>query len=563
MNIKYITTILLLALLSSTLIAKELKRDNTIALKEQLSSSIVKASNDTIESKGTFFNKAYYSDNVFKANYRSSSKKNSSSKKESKEFKYSNKSSKKSKSSSKSSVDASSKHHKKHGSKSKATTLLDGQILIENKLTEFNSSTYSFSMDLILDNLTLKSCQRVILTPMIKDDNNNMAFLPQIVIDGRRRNIEFQRNINRKYDDDITEIRRYNGTQQMIHYKETVSYDDWMQNSQIIIDEDFCSCKKIISQKDVSVKDKLAPKVAFIRPEASPKTRSSKGTAYIDFTFDNIVLDPTYRKNPEELDKIVASIDMIQKDVNVSLDHIDICGFASPEGTYSHNEYLAENRAKTLKDYVSNLMSINDSLFTVSSVAENWDGLKEAIEGSSIENKSEILDLLQSDDDPDTKESKIKSKYPQEYQNLYKEYYPSLRKSDYTISYTVRPFTVEEAKEIIKTKPEQLSLEEMYLLAQTLDPSSQEFKDVFSTAVQYYPDDEIANFNEACIEIELGNYEKAKTYLAKSKDDAYTWNALGIVESMQGNTTEAIELFSKASKAGLKEAQKNLEDLTN
>ena len=42
------------------------------------------------------------------------------------------------------------------------------------------------------------------------------------------------------------------------------------------------------------------------------------------------------------------------------------------------------------------------------------------------------------------------------------------RHSDYTIHYVVRPFTVEQAKQVFESNPKNLSIEEMFRIAQTL-----------------------------------------------------------------------------------------------
>ena len=81
---------------------------------------------------------------------------------------------------------------------------------------------------------------------------------------------------------------------------------------------------------------------------------------------------------------------------------------------------------------------------------------------------------------------------PASYRYILDNIYPRLRHSDYTVTYTVRPFSIEEAKEILKTKPQQLSLQEMFLVAQTYEPGSPEFNEVFDIAVRLFPDDETA-----------------------------------------------------------------------
>ncbi|MGI6574257.1 MAG: hypothetical protein ACOX19_12890 [Fermentimonas sp.] len=57
----------------------------------------------------------------------------------------------------------------------------------------------------------------------------------------------------------------------------------------------------------------------------------------------------------------------------------------------------------------------------------------------------------------------------------------------------MRPFSVEEAKGVIRTNPRLLSLNEMFLVAQTYAPASSEFKEVFDIATRLYPDEPICH----------------------------------------------------------------------
>ena len=248
----------------------------------------------------------------------------------------------------------------------------------------------------------------------------------------------------------------------------------------------------------------------------------------------------------------------------MSITGIEIHGYASPEAPYNYNARLAEGRAKTLTDHVRRLVNLEDRLFKVTSTPEDWDGLREAVLSSNLEHKQEILDII--DDNkltPDTRERKIKSNYPKEYRFMLDTYYPALRHSDYVVSYTVRPFSVEEAKEILRTKPKQLSLEEMYLVAQTYEPGSDEFNEVFQTAVHLYPEDETANLNAACAEIERGDYKAASRYLAKAGNSPYAAHARGVMAMKQGNDDEARRQFTIAAQGGVKEAQQNLDIMGN
>lgn len=115
-------------------------------------------------------------------------------------------------------------------------------------------------------------------------------------------------------------------------------------------------------------------------------------------------------------------------------------------------------------------------------------------------------------------------------------WYPALRHSDYVVSYSVRPFSVEEAKEIMKTKPQQLSLEEMFMVAQTYEPGSREFNEVMATAVRMYPDNPTANINAACTRMELGDLEGAKIYLDKAGNSPEALHAKGVLAMLEGKT---------------------------
>ena len=65
------------------------------------------------------------------------------------------------------------------------------------------------------------------------------------------------------------------------------------------------------------------------------------------------------------------------------IDGITIFSYASPEGPYAFNKYLASERGKTAKKYLLNHLPANrhlpDSLFIIDPTAENWEGLRDLV----------------------------------------------------------------------------------------------------------------------------------------------------------------------------------------
>ena len=249
----------------------------------------------------------------------------------------------------------------------------------------------------------------------------------------------------------------------------------------------------------------------------APKIRHLDKRAYIDFPVNRIELRADYRRNPAQLDSIITTINALKADKNLLVMAINIHGFASPEGSYQHNDYLAKNRARALTEYVRKMVELPDSIFTVSSTAEDWDGLRAYIQASDLEKKELLLAIAQDETlSPDARDAKLKKQYPSQYRSLLTSCYPALRHSDYHITYKIKPFDVEEAKEIMKTKPQLLSLNELFMVAQTYEVGSSEFNEVMELAVRMYPMDEKANLNAAIIRLNAGDADAAKPYLDRA-----------------------------------------------
>ena len=133
-------------------------------------------------------------------------------------------------------------------------------------------------------------------------------------------------------------------------------------------------------------------------------------------------------------------------------------------------------------------------------------------------NRSEVLAIIDSSDDPDRKEAKLRALGGgAAFRYVLKDIFPSLRRSEYKIDYTVREFTVDEGREIIKTRPQQLSLGEMFAVANSYEIGSDEYNNVFDIAVRMFPNDPVANLNAANIAMGKGDYASLRTIWRKGE----------------------------------------------
>lgn len=443
--------------------------------------------------------------------------------------------------------------------------LASDKIKVSNVQVAQQNNALSVSMDLNLDSLYLPSNLQLVYTPVFKTRQGDIK-MPEIVINGRRQQIMFERGVGKKQlnlSPEALVVRRTNKKVQTVNYSASIPLSGQVKNYDLNMHEDLCGCGNMEEGNDFNLRHRRQPQAVFVRPAVEAvKVRHLDKRAYIDFPVNRIELHADYRRNPAQLDSIVRTINALKDDKNLEVSAINIHGYASPESPYSHNDYLAKNRAKTLTDYVRRMVALPTQLFTVSSTAEDWDGLRNYLKDSNLEHKSEILAIANDEKmDPDAREQKIKKLYPSEYRFMLDTWYPALRHSDYHITYKVKPFDVAEAKEIIKTKPQQLSQEEMFLVAQTYEPGSKEFNDVMEIAVRMFPENETANLNAANTRLNAGDADGAKSYLDKAGNSPEALNARGVYESLKGNDQQARHYFALAAKAGVKAAQENLENL--
>ena len=455
-----------------------------------------------------------------------------------------------------------------------AQKLASGAVAIDNLKTHVEGNKVDVAFSLNLNNLKLKAEQQLVFTPMLAADGDTTALTP-IIINGRAKQIRMERSgelaaMANEAQQPLV-IQRKNGTEQSVSYSQTISRKRPFESEHLnlLTTQDLCGCgdKENLDNLHIATIDNLGawmPDIAFVKPAAEArKQRAEKGEAYLSFRVNKTDIVADLFENARELAKITKTIDLVRGDKNVQITGVNIHGFASPDGPYANNERLARERAAALKNYVAHLYPIEAKLFSSNSTPEDWQGFRHKVQQSHLTNKDEILKIANSSLAPDDKDKRIRQLYPQDYAVIMNDIYPRLRHSDYTVSYTVRPFSVEEAKQILKTHPQQLSLQEMFLVAQTMEAGSAEFNEVFDIAVRMFPDDPTANLNAACADLQRRDVDSAEKHLQKAGNSAEALNARGALAVLKKDYESARQLFAEAAAAGSTDAKTNAQRIAN
>lgn len=436
---------------------------------------------------------------------------------------------------------------------------VEDSFIVKNATLNRNGEYLTVDMLMEFPDMKMKSTQATVFTPMIVNGTDT-TLLPSVGLYGRTRWYQTERSRKMPIGGKGSLALRYHKEMEPVAYHQDTEYMPWMDGSTLILkrtDYGCAGCKEneVVSYDDLAsyYEQQIVPQLQFYAAVADTiKVRELSGRAYVDFPVNKIVIYPEYRNNHYELGKIIATIDSVKNDPDITVTSITIKGTASPEGPYDNNVYLAKNRTIALKEYVTNLYNFPKDFIQTSYEPVDWEGLREWLEANNIENKEAILAIVNSDIEPFARNSKIKADFPAQYQWLLTNVYAALRHSDYRIEYTIRQFSdVAEIAEVIKTAPQKLSLNEMYLLANSLEPGSDEYNEVFEVAVRMYPDDEIANLNAANTAIMRGDYAAAERYLNRAGESGNAVYTRGVLKGLQGDYVQSRQLLEKAIQMGV------------
>ena len=439
-------------------------------------------------------------------------------------------------------------------------------VFVSHFKMERNGKYLTVEMGVDLTELEVESNRVVLLTPRLVNGTDSLD-LSSVGIYGRKRYYHYVRNGMGSISGEDETIYRASEKPDDIDYNNSVVYEEWMDGAILKLHHsDWGCCHEIVAEHDDTLgrhDEAFFPELVFVSPEAEMmKSRSLSGSAFIDFPVDKTEIYPDYRRNTEELGKIEASIDSVRGDKDVTIVSVWLKGYASPESPYAHNRDLAIGRTRSLKEHIRKLYDFPDDIITTAHEPEDWEGLRRYVENSNLDHRTEILAMIDSDMDPDAKEAKIKRTYPEEYRFLLQHCYPALRHTDYRIDYNIRRYSdVEEIKCVLAERPQNLSLNEFYLVARMYEPGSPELTDVFETAVRMFPGDESANLNAANAAMRQDNHEAARRYLEKAGDSAEAVYAQGALAIREKDYKRAVVFLEKAREMGLGKAATTLKEL--
>lgn len=346
--------------------------------------------------------------------------------------------------------------------------------------------------------------------------------------------------------------------------KNTFDYVPEMQKSELYLTFQARLGKKTVEVPAVKVADGVLATSTLIKETAGNGNVAESTDAYqyaiqqtkqaqIKYLINQANIRNSELKTTSVQDFIKTLRDIKADEKGFMVDNIEVSAYASPDGKLDFNTKLAEKRQISSAGYVNKELKNLDLSAEVDQkyTAEDWDGFKELLQASNIQDKDVILRVLSMYQDPEEREKQIRN-LSAGYQELADEILPELRRARLTINYNLIGRTDDEIQVQYKANPKELSIEEL-LYAATLTDDAKEKKAIYTTATNLYGNDYRAYNNLAGLAYQESDFAAVKNYLAeaaKHTADAAEVNAnRALVAMAEGKFDEAQNYVAKASTA--------------
>lgn len=240
------------------------------------------------------------------------------------------------------------------------------------------------------------------------------------------------------------------------------------------------------------------------------------------------------------------------------IEGISVSSFASPEGSYDFNKALAEKREKSTNAAVAEQLR-KDRIaefgeLTSNFTPEDWEGFRQLVAQSNIQDKALILDVLSMQSDPELREKEIRN-LSGVFDELAEQILPQLRYSRVQASINVIGKSDKQLVDLFNSDPKALTADEMLYIA-TLTQDNGKKMEVYNKACEVFPQDYRAFNNLGLTQYVAGDYEAAKANF----DHALRLNPQakepemnkGLIQILNGDLQQAYQSLGMA--AGVPEA---------
>ena len=408
-----------------------------------------------------------------------------------------------------------------------AVMTAEAQTSIRNESMVRNADFVTVTFDVDTDQTDLPHLRKEVILPYIYNQKDTLFLDPVEVYGKGRFKRERQENaIGGDKDWELGEGKTMKNAG-VYKYESQVPLKKWMTVANLGIRRQIvgCACENDLADENVAQASLFEnPQVIRRTPqyflaEIGRKWDFGQDELEIVFKVSKTEIDSSVFNNEVTFGKILDAVDKIHSNPLYKIEKLHVAGYASPEGPTKFNTWLGINRAQALVDYIISHRpeyGLTKDNFEIHNGEENWEGLRRVVAESEIEEKDEILKLIDNKElSPSARKNEIRKLNGEKaWEHMLKDIYPHLRCARY--------------------------------LAVYYDSTDDKLVDII---------------NKANGMIEEGRYEEAYDLVIGHKDDPRAANAIGVSLMMQKKFEEAMPWLEKAKEGGCEAAGKNVDSI--
>ena len=291
-----------------------------------------------------------------------------------------------------------------------------------------------------------------------------------------------------------------------------------------------------------------------LAPDSFQRVTQQKQEANIKF----LVNQANIRKSELQSNSVKDFVAMLKK-INadkerLNIQNVEIQAYASPEGGYDFNNKLSAKRQDVTEGYVNEQLKATNVNTGIDAhyTAQDWEGFKQLVAVSNIQDKDVIIRVLEMYKDPEEREKQIRN-MSAGFQELAQGILPELRRSRMIINYETIGRSDEEILKQYNDDASQLNVEEL-LYAATLVETNEEKTAIYKKTASLYKKDARAVNNLASMAMLNGDTDAAEQYISKAisidPKQAQAYANRGLLNLVNGDVNAAETDIAKATTLG-------------
>ncbi|HHX31146.1 MAG TPA: tetratricopeptide repeat protein [Bacteroidales bacterium] len=367
----------------------------------------------------------------------------------------------------------------------------------------------------------------------------------------------------------------------------TFPFEDAMQSSELYLRFDGRVKNKRSNLPDLKVADgviatsalaDVATTTPSVAPDGFQRIIQDKQEANIMFVIQQANLRQS-ELNKQDMATWKQRVEEAFKDPKQNV-NVEVSAYASPDGGLTLNERLAAQREQNTSNYLEGELSkrnIDTDVFA-HYTAQDWEGFRQLVSASNLQDKDLILRVLEMYPDSETREREIKN-ISYVFDDLATTVLPQLRRSRITANIEIIGKSDEEIMTAWTNNPKELSVDELlYASTLTNDESVKEsvyqyvtanftndyrgwnnigtmyFKQgdyakaeqAFNRAAQVNPNAPEVNMNKALLAIHENDLTIANELLGRSAGADGLDEAMGLLNLLQGNYNQSVSAYGNS-----------------